>query len=239
VAERPLAGRRIVVTRPEAQARYLADELARLGADVAVVPLVEIHGVELPADLDAWGYDWIVLTSANGVAACRELLGAARGARLAVVGPATAEAARALGVEPAFVPERFAADAIADGLGELGDARVLLAQADLADPALAQELRARGAAVDTVVAYRTVPRAPSEEEKAVLDRADVVVLASGSAARALAEIRTTSMRALVACIGPRTATVAGEVGLAVGLVAEEATADGIIRAVVAHFGEST
>jgi uroporphyrinogen-III synthase len=239
VADRPLAGRRIVVTRPEAQARLLADALAGLGADVAVVPLVEIRTVALPTDLDASAYDWIVLTSANGVAACSALLAHPDCARVAVVGPATAAAARALGVEPAFVPERFAADAIADGLGEVEGARVLIAQADLADPALADELRARGANVDAVVAYRTVPRAPSEEETRALGRADIVVVASGSAARALAATRAVTAHAIVACIGPKTAAVAAEVGLTVGLVADEATANGMIRALVTQFGEST
>jgi len=238
VAEGPLAGRRIVVTRPERQAQPLAEALVALGAVVAVIPLVEIGAAELPP-LDPRAYDWIVLTSANGVAACRELLKGADGAHVAVVGPATAGALRDLGLEPAFVPDRFAADAIGAGLEPLAGARVLVAQADAADPSLTEELRARGAIVDAVVAYRTEQRVPREEERAELERADAIVLSSGSAARALGAAGGRGDPALVACIGPKTAAVAAEVGLNVGLVADEATADGIIRALQAHFGEST
>jgi uroporphyrinogen-III synthase len=218
----------------------MAEELERLGAEVGIVPLVEIEAVVLPDGLDPGGYDWIVLTSANGVTACRDLLhGSGADVRLAVVGPATAAAARAIGLEPAFVPARYAADAIAAGLEPVAGTRVLLAQADLAGPVLAAELRARGASVDAVVAYRTVQRTPGAKGRAALENADVVVLASGSAARALVAVTRPGENTLLACIGPKTASVAAEVGLEVGLVADEATGQGIIRALVTHLGEST
>jgi uroporphyrinogen-III synthase len=92
--------------------------------------------------------------------------------------------------------------------------------------------------VDVVTAYRTLARAPGPEELETLRGAEVVVLASGSAARSLAASGGAGDAALV-CIGPRTAGVAREVGLSVGLVAGEATAEGIIRALVEHYGEST
>jgi uroporphyrinogen-III synthase len=238
VAELPLAGRRIVVTRPREQATALARALERLGAEVSSVPLVEIRPAVLP-DVDPGGYDWLVLTSVNGVAACADLVVAARDrARVAVVGPATADAVRDLGVEPAFVPARFAADEIAHGLGPLDGVRVLLLQADLADPALAETLEARGARVDAVVAYHTVEVEPPADGRAALEGADAIVLASGSAARGLA-VLAVGGSALLACIGPKTAAVARQVGLRVGLVAEEATSDGIIRALVAHYEDST
>ena len=239
MTERPLSGVRVVVTRPERQAQPLVDALVELGAEVSAIPLVEIEDVPLPTGIDPDSYDWIVLTSANGVAACNEILRSAVGARVAVVGPATAAAVRALGVEPAFVPETFSADAIAGGLEPLAGERVLVAQADLAGPSLIEELRAHGAAVDAVVAYRTLQKEPSAEERAALERAEVIVLASGSAARALAASGAAGERALVVCIGPKTAAVATEVGLTVGLIADEATADGIIRVLQAHLGEST
>jgi len=243
VGERPLAGRRIVVTRPEAQARPLADVLERLGARAAVVPLVEIAPPADPGPLDAAlaslpSYDWVVFTSANAVAALRDRAQAAGLVRVAVVGPATAAAARAAGLEPSFLPERFAAEEIAAGLEPLHGLRVLLPQADLADPGLATELRARRAHVDAVVAYRTVELARSPAELAELRAADAVVLASSSAARSLAA-QGGPGDALVACIGPRTAEEAREVGFSVGLVADESTADGLVRALVAHFGEQT
>jgi len=242
----PLQGKRIVVTRPES--KPLADALGRLGADVSIVPLIEIRPVEDPRALDAAaenlrGYEWVVFASVNGVAAVGERLSRiGERSRIAAVGPVTADAVRALGVEPSFVAARASED-IAAGLGPLEGARVLLPQADIADPRLADELRERGAIVDVVVAYRTVEVEPTLWGILPLRLADAVILASGSAVRSLASVATSfegfGDSTLLVCIGPKTAAVAREVGLPVGLVADETTADGIIRALVAHFGEST
>jgi uroporphyrinogen-III synthase len=243
VADLVLAGRRVVVTRPTAQARPLVESLERLGAAVASVPLVEIAPVEDSASLDTAGatlasYDWVVFTSANGVMAFGERITAIGDApRVAVVGPATAEAVRQLGVEPSFVGRGTAEDLAAE-LGHADGARVLLLQADIAGPELAAGLRERGASVDAVTAYRTTGREPSDDERVALERADAIVLASGSAARSLADAGGAG-DALVVCIGPKTAQVAREVGLHVGVVAGEATPEGIIRALVEHYGEST
>jgi uroporphyrinogen III methyltransferase/synthase len=251
VAERALEGRRIVVTRPRRQALALAAELERLGAAALVVPLVGVGSLEDPSELDGAlarldRYEWIVFTSANGVAAVRDRLPAGTGLgglRVAAVGPATAAAVGELGIEPAYVPERFEAAAIADGLGDLDGVQALLPQADAATPELATELGRRGALVDAVVAYRTVQVEPSDDELEELrTEADAVVVASGSAVRSVAVLvdRAPALRrALLVCIGPRTAEVAREVGLRVGLVADEASADGIIQALTTHFGEST
>jgi uroporphyrinogen-III synthase len=242
VAEQPLAGRRIVVTRPEAKS--LADELERLGAEVTIVPLIEIRDAEDRNALeDAIArfarYDWIVLTSVNGVAAVAAgLASLGNSARVAAVGPVTADAIRSHGIEPAFVAAR-ASDDIAAGLGELSRARVLLPQADIASPHLAEELRASGAEVDVVVAYRTVLVEPPMWGILPLRIADAVVLASGSACRSLAAAGGAGGGAMLVCIGPKTAKVAREVGLKVGLVAGETTSDGIIQALVSHFGETT
>lgn len=237
--DRSLAGRRVAVTGSDVRA--LVDELARLGAEVAVVPLIEI----LPAeDRDALEdaianvaeYDWIVLTSANGVAAIAPALASLGAARVATVGPVTAAAVRARGVEPASVAGG-ASDEIPDGLGLLGGARILLPQADLAGPELATALRERGADVDVVVAYQTVPARVSEADAERLGSADAIVLASGSAARSLVA-SVGAGEALLVCIGPKTAAVARELGLEIGLVADETSTDGIIRALVSHFGDT-
>jgi uroporphyrinogen-III synthase len=244
VADAPLSGIAVVVTRPEAQARTLALELEGLGARVARVPLVEIAEVEDEAALDAAGralasYDWVVFTSANGVRAFGERLTlSVQGPRVAVVGPATANALRESGTEPTFVGAG-AAESIAAGLDSPEGARVLLLQADIAGSGLADALRERGALVDAVTAYRTVGRVPTEGERQALDEADAIVLASGSAARSLAALEPAGAGALIACIGPKTASAAREVGLRVDLVADETTADGMIRALVEHYGEST
>jgi uroporphyrinogen III methyltransferase/synthase len=230
--------------------RGLVAGLERLGASVAVVPLVEVvrspSNPQLAAALRGLDrYEWIVFTSVNGVVAVRDQLrgGSLDGVSIAAVGPATAAAVRDLGVEPSFVPERYEAAEIAKGVGTVGPGRVLLPQGDLASPRLASELRRRGAVVDAVVAYRTVAREPSVEEIVELEEpADAIVLASGSAADVLARLarRVPGVRAaLLVCIGPRTADAADSAGLRVGLVAEEASVDGIIQALTTHFGERT
>jgi uroporphyrinogen-III synthase len=235
---RPLYGVRIVVTRPES--KPLADELEQLGAEVTIVPLIEIRPAEGRALEDAIdtmsSYDWIVLTSVNGVAAVAEGLASLRGARVAAVGPVTAAAIQEAGVEPTFVAKR-ASDDIAAGLGDISGKRVLLPQADIAEPHLAEELRGRGADVETVVAYRTILVEPPMWGILPLRIADAVVLASGSACRSLAAAGGAGGGAMLVCIGPKTAKVAREVGLKVGLVADETTSDGIIRALVDEFGD--
>jgi len=241
VTELALAGRRIVVTRPREHAGAFVARLEALGAEAPVVSLIAIEpvpdGGELARLVEQEEYDWIVFTSANAVDAVGDHLGTVS-ARFAAVGPATAAALQEHGVAASFVPERFAALAIADGLEPLEAARVLLPQSEIAEPLLVDELRARGAHVDSIDAYRTVPRRPSAEELATLRSADGVVLMSGSAARSLAAAGGAG-DALLVCIGPKTAEVVTEVGLTVGLVAGEATADGIIRALVAYFGNPT
>jgi uroporphyrinogen III methyltransferase/synthase len=159
------------------------------------------------------------------------------GPKVAAVGPVTADAIRSHGVEPTFVASR-ASDDIASGLGELAGKRVAMPQADIAEPHLAAELRAQGAEVDVIVAYRTVLVEPPMWGILPLRIADAVVLASGSACRSLAAAGGAGGGAMLVCIGPKTAKVAREVGLKVGLVADETTSDGIIRALVSHFGES-
>ena len=241
MGELPLVGKRVVVTRPREHAGPLVHGLEACGAEAKVVPLIEIEPVgdegELARLLERGDHDWIVFTSANAVRAAGPLLPLAR-ARCAAVGPGTAAALRELGVEPAFVPERFAAGEIAAGLEPLRDARVLLPQSEIAESLLADELRARGAIVEVVDAYRTVPRRPSPDEVEALREADVVLLASGSAARSLASAGGAG-DALVVHIGPKTAEVAREVGLSDGIVADEATGQGMIEALVSHFAETT
>jgi len=247
---RPLTGLRVAVTRPRAQASGLAAGLAEHGAEVVVAPLIEIRPapdrrVWKQVARDVQRADWVVVTSANGAEALRELAPLLRGAdgpRVAAVGPATAAALRELGLEPAFLPERFAAAEIAAGLGDLVGARVLVLQSDLASRELAGDLAARGAVVDRAIAYATAEAVPPRPELDELARGvDAVLLASGSAARslaALAEELPAVREALVVCIGPKTATVAREAGLPVGLVADEATNEGMIQALVTHFGKS-
>ena len=216
------------------------ESLERLGAEASVVPLIAIEPTEDVAAfrrlVESGDHDWIVFTSANAVRVVGALLPQAR-ARFAAVGPATAASLRELGLEPAFVPERFAAEEIAGGLGPLEGARVLLPQSEISEPLLADELRARGAAVDVVDAYGTVALEPTGEELARLRLADAILLASGSAARSLASALVPHERTLVVCIGPSTAEAARAAGLRVDLVAEVSTGKGMIQALAEHVRE--
>ncbi len=239
MAEPPLAGRRIAVTRPREHSGALVGRLEGLGAVAVVVPLISIEPLEDDTELtglvEDGDHDWIVFTSANAVRAVGPAIRRTR-ARIAAVGPVTAHALSDTGVEPSFTPEVFAAREIAAGLEPLDGSRVLLPQSEIAESLLADELRARGATVDVVDAYRTVPRRPTEDELAELRAADAIVLMSGSAARSLVG-EGGAGDSLVVCIGPMTASAAREAGVMVGLTAHEATSEGIIEALTSHFGE--
>jgi uroporphyrinogen-III synthase len=238
-----LSGRSIVVTRAVEQASRLVATLAHRGALVVEVPTIVVMdppdgGVALRdavAHLDR--YDWVVLTSTNGVARFLAAAAAADSAcdavPVAVVGPGTADALRAAGVEPALLPERFVAEALLDVFPP-GRGRVLLPQASVARPVLADGLRAAGWDVDAVVGYRTVPAQPGP---AVLERAaaaDAITFTSGSTVTGyVAAAGADAVPPVVVCIGPVTAAAATEAGLHVTAVAAEHTIDGLVTAVVA------
>jgi len=204
---------RAIVTRPRAQARPLVEALERAGVEVVECPLIEIERTS-DEPVDAAGYDWLVVTSPNGA---DEIARRGRNLpRVAAVGPGTAEALRAHGIEPAFVP----ADSSQDGLLRefpRPAGRVLFAAAEGARRRPVEELGA-----DFVPLYRTRLLSPEPPE------GEVVLLASGSAARAYAAI---GGRVAAVTIGPETSRVARAVGLDV--VAEAATHDlrGLVAAV--------
>ena len=204
---------RAIVTRPRAQARPLVEALERAGIDVVECPLIEIERTS-DEPVDAAGYDWLVVTSPNGA---DEIARRGRNLpRVAAVGPGTAEALRAHGIEPAFVPVESSQDGLLREFPRPAG-RVLFAAAEGARRGPIDELGA-----DFVALYRTRLLTPEPPE------GDVVVLASGSAARAYAAV---GGRAPAATIGPETSRVARSVGLDV--VAEAAThdLDGLVAAV--------
>lgn len=248
---RPLAGRRILVTRPRAQARDLCARLRALGARVVAIPTIEILPAP-PGRLDRAvrrlaDYDWIVVTSANGaravVARARALgvdLRRLRGPRWAAVGPATAAVLRAAGVRVAKIPSRYLTEALGRELPDVAGRRVLLARADLASPGLARRLAARGARVETVVAYRTrvAPRASAAPLRRALavGGVDAIVCTSASAVRGLVRLagRARLVGYPLACIGPVTAAAARRAGLRPQVVARAHTVAGLVAALVAE-----
>ena len=206
---------RVIVTRPRAQAEPLAERLRELGHDVVLCPLIEIEPLgEGPVEVG--GYDWIVVTSANGA---DELARRRSGTmpRLAAVGPGTAEALRGHGLEPELVPAVSTQEGL---LAELRrpPGRVLVAAAEGARTLLADELGA-----DFVALYRTRLLEPSEPPQG-----DLVVLASGSAAWAFAAL---GLAIPAVSIGPQTTVAAEAAGLEVVAEATTHDLDGLVAAV--------
>jgi uroporphyrinogen-III synthase len=257
----PLAGRRIAITRPREQADALARQLEALGARVTLLAAIRIAPIEDSAPLDAaiaqlGSYDWLVFTSVNGVAAFTERLAATdhtwdeRGlAQVAAIGPATAAALERAGVPVALMPDEYVAEGILDGLGMVAGQRLLLARADIARRTLAEGLRLRGAEVDEVAAYRTIPQpvAPELIERILGDergeRVDAITFTSSSTAlgllQGLAATGREPVEALrgvaLAAIGPITAATLREHGLEPAVVAQEYTIPGLTTALVAYF----
>jgi uroporphyrinogen-III synthase len=205
---------RVIVTRPREQAGPLVSRLEALGHEVVVCPLIDVE--PLPGRVEVEGYDWVIVTSPNGA---RELVTRAEGElpRIAAVGPGTSEALRELGVEPAFVPRVSSQDGL---LAEFPRpaGRVLFAAAEGAGPGPIEELGA-----DFLPLYRTKAIRPSSRPEG-----DVVVLASGSAARAFAEL---GVDVPAVTIGPQTSSVAENAGLRVMVEAETHDLEGLVAAV--------
>ncbi|MBI2073924.1 MAG: uroporphyrinogen-III synthase [Gemmatimonadetes bacterium] len=232
-----LAGRRIVITRPAADATRLADRLRALGAVPIVAPAIRIEFTD-PPELDRalanlGGYHWIVFTSRSGVEAVFRRTGSVAGPKVAAIGPATATTLHARGVEPDLVPAEFVAEAILEALGEVRGLRFLLPRADIAREALAEGLERRGAVVHEIAAYRTTEVSTS---RADLGPVDAVTFTSSSTVRGFLAGGPVPDGAKVVCIGPITAQAAREHGLDVAAVAERYTEDGLIAALVAAFG---
>jgi uroporphyrinogen III methyltransferase/synthase len=271
----PLAGRRIAITRPAEQAAGLTEALVALGAQVAPLGAIAIVPIEDPALLDAAiarlaSYDWLVFTSINGVRAFAERLAATshvwgdRGAaRLAAIGPATAQALETQGVAVDLLPGAYVAEGILATLeqrGEIAGRRFLLPRADIARETLAQELARQGAQVDEIAAYRTVTRpVPGEALRRALQgdaRVDAITFTSSSTVRgfvqgmqgmaqlatdapAFADIPAALKGIALAAIGPITAATLREHQLEPTIVADEYTIPGLVRTLVAYFVPST
>ncbi len=252
----PLAGKRVLVTRRADQTGGLSRHLRRQGAEVIEVPLIRI---DPPSDVEAARrsiselavYDFIVFTSVNAVAAVKVLAGEAglglAGAptRVFAVGPATAEAARAAGLDCEELPEHFNSDGVIDLLRKrsLAGRRVLLPRSEIGRQELPAALRGQGALVDDVAVYTTNldPDAWRRLGDA-LPGLDAVTFASGSAVAAFVAALPAGWQRpadlVVAVIGPATASAASAAGLEPDVVAVEHTGEGLALAVAAYFVRS-
>ncbi|MGI8957580.1 MAG: uroporphyrinogen-III C-methyltransferase [Chthoniobacterales bacterium] len=251
---RPLAGKRIVVTRSRKQAGALSEQLRDLGAEAIELPTIRI---EPPSDLrafaelvqDAHGYDWIVFTSPNGVTAFFEmfykLYDDARdigGARIAAIGPATAQRVREFHLKVDLQPDEFVAEAVVREFkkgGDIENLRILIARAEEARDLLPRELGALGAIVDVAVAYRTVAETSDRTEarsRLVAEGADMITFTSSSTVEnflALGLPWPAGMK--VASIGPITSKTARDRGLTIAVEATRHDIPGLVEAIRRHY----
>lgn len=254
----PLRGVRVLVGRARHQAGALSSGLRKLGAEVLEIPFIEIRKPRSYQPLDdalknLSNFDWLILTSVNGVEAVWERLRKLRWSRkhlahlkVAAIGPATKKAIEKHGVRVDVVPEEYVAESVVESLGgEIAGKRVLLARAKVARDVIPRELRKLGAQVDVVEAYETVlPRSSRTRLRAVLRnprrRPHVITFTSSSTARnflaLLAERGRGRPRHMAGMkfgsIGPVTSSTLRELGLPVDIEAKEYTIPGLIETIV-------
>jgi uroporphyrinogen III methyltransferase/synthase len=262
--ERPLFGKRIVVTRSRDQAGELIEMLEERGAEAVPAPAIRI----LPPDdltaldqacLQVGTFDWIVFTSANAVdhfmdrllalSDVREL----KGVRICTIGPFTASRLSRYGIRVDLTPPEYRAEALVDALkgnSDLEGARVLLPRADIAREIVADELRQAGVEVVDVVAYRTAAGTTDDAQgeydiyRMLLDKEiDAVTFTSASTVRNFVTMIGQDQAAdllratVVASIGPVTAEAAQQLGIATDVMPERYTVPDLVDALVEHFSK--
>lgn len=242
----------VLVTRPAEQAEPFLRQLHARGFAPVCFPTIAIRPIAPNPALDAAlrdldAYDWVVFTSVNGVRIAwerAEALGAVlalRRARVAAIGPKTAAALRIRGVDPAFVPEEYVAEAILPGLGDLRGRKVLLLRALQAREALPRLIEQVGGQADEIPLYDTVQGDPPPEAwEALRQGVDYLTFTSPSTVREfVALVRQTGLDPLalpgdprVVVIGPITEQAAREAGFSVAAVAQPYTTEGMVEALV-------
>ena len=228
---RPLTGRTVVVTRARAQASALAARLRELGAFVVEAPAIRTE--PLPIELPSFAqYELVCVTSPNGADRLLDEVRDARelaGPTIAAIGPGTARALRARGIEADVVPERAVAEGLVEALRDTPVSRALIARAEEARDVLETALRERGAEVDVLALYRTVaepiPDAP--------DTADYVTFTSASSVRSYLGSASLPAGARVISIGPATSGALREAGREPDVEAVVHTPDGLVEALLA------
>jgi len=248
--------RRILVTRPRAQADDFAERLHAAGFEPIFFPVIEIQPIENNVALDCAlskidCYEWIIFTSVNAVEVVFSLSPLrsspsgrgdwGEGVLVAAIGPKTAEALRKHNIEPDFVPEEYVAEAILPGLGDLVGKWVLLPRAEIARKALPEGILQAGGVAHEIAVYKTIPTQPDPEGLTALhEGVDVVTFTSPSTVQNFVAIVNQNgldslnlpNNPLFACIGPITEQAAREEGITNLIVAEEYTTDGLINAIV-------
>ncbi len=251
--QRPLFGLSVVVTRSRAQQGEMVARLEELGADTLVLPTIEFRptpSARVEAAIEALStYDLVIFTSAKGVDHFLDRIYALGrdprafgSARIACVGPATARCLRERGLVADLVPERFVAEGLLEALPgqRVGGQRVLIPRARVARETLPDALRARGAKVEVLPVYETVPASLDAKlrDRVAAGGVDLLSFTASSTVTHFCalfsepELELLRARAKAVCIGPVTAERAAEAGFEVAVVAERYTVKGLIEAVV-------
>jgi uroporphyrinogen-III synthase len=264
VRQRSLSGVRVLVGRARHQAGALSTELRELGADVLEIPFIEIRPPRSFKLLDAALknlkiYDWLILTSVNGVAAMWERLTKLRltkkslkHLKIAAIGPATKTAIQKRGIKVDVVPDEYVAESVVRSLRKkVKGKRVLLVRAKVARDVIPKELRKAGATLDVFEAYETVvPSSSRARLRAALKnsrrRPDVITFTSSSTVKNFVALlgtaghsrngkRPSSLKnVFLASIGPVTSATLHELKLGVDIEAREYTIPGLVQAIVAR-----
>ena len=254
---KPLAGKRILITRARGQSGDFSTLLKKLGAEVIEFPTIEIVPPLRWKELDRAirqlkSYDWIIFTSANGVNFFWQRLrekGKYRlppSLKLCAIGPATANQLRERRISVDYMPKEFIAESVLKGFDKMAirEKRILLARAEKARDVLPKGLRKMGAEVDVVELYRTVkPKAGPRQLKKILteEGIDAVTFTSSSTVDHFVELlkkedlKQLLRKRAIACIGPVTAKTAKEWGMKVHIEPKEYTIPALTQAIAHYF----
>jgi uroporphyrinogen III methyltransferase / synthase len=242
--DRPLHGRTVAVTRARAQASALAARLRELGAEVVEAPAIRTRalGADVPA-LDA--FDLLCVTSPTGAHELFAALApsgrdarALHGLRVAAIGPGTARALTEHGIAADVVPERSVAEGLVEALAGVPVHRALVARAAEGRDVLPDALRARGAGVEVLALYETVPDPLDEATRAAALDADFVTFTSASSVRFFLQAAggAAELTGRIVSIGPATSEELRRHGLEPAVEADPHTPDGLVAALLAAAG---
>ncbi len=254
-SRKPLSSLRVLVGRARHQASALSSGLRRLGAEVIEIPFIEIRRPRFCQPLDSAlknlpAYDWLILTSVNGVTALWDRLTKLhlteeklKHLKIAAIGPATRKAIEKRGLRVHLVPAEYVAESVVKSMrNKVAGKSILLARAKVARDVIPRELRKLGATVDVVEAYETVIPKPSRTRlrSAMKDpqrRPDIITFTSSSTVRNFARLLGNTVwrghpRPRFASIGPVTSSTLREIGLPVDIEAKQYTIPGLIQAIL-------
>lgn len=260
MSAQPLSGMRILITRSHEQAAEFSRLLEAMGAAVISVPTIQIVPPQSYQPLDKAlkklpAYDWLILTSVNGVRALSKRMeknevdaGLFSGLSVAAIGPATKQEAESIGLRVAVTPDDYIAEAVVSALKDrVRGKRILLVRAKVARDVIPNQLRKFGAEVDVAEAYETIVPAKSATKLAQAleddnNRPQVITFTSSSTVKNFVTLlgkgkspKEVLLGIVIASIGPVTTATLVENGLTADIEAKEFTIPGLAAAIAEHF----